>query len=229
MIRAILTTGLLSAATCRAAVFYSPVSITSANSTVYSTYVLSNLYQGAGVGFAAAEPHNALGSGGAAYNWVTIAPNPVVDYYTVYPAPILLIDLGQNRSLSEISIWGYSSGNTNGAKDFSLRFATEAEGVAGLGTSITYNPSFEALFDPALRDSNPFSQTVTARYVEMTVTDNWAGFQGATPGGDRVGIGEIAFATEVPEPTAGLMTGLAGAAGLMIRRRHRQAEADRHR
>lgn len=215
----ILSVILLSAASSQAAVFYSPVAITSANSTVYSTYVLSNLYQGSGVGFAAAEPHNALGAGGAAYNWVTIAPNPVVDYYTAYPAPILLIDLGQNRSLSEISIWGYSSGNTNGVKDFSLRFATEAEGAAGLGTSITYNPSFEALFDPALRDSNPFSQTVTARYVEMTITDNWAGFQGATPGGDRVGVGEIAFATEVPEPGAGSVAGLS--AGLLALRRRK--------
>lgn len=220
MIRAILSIVLLSSASSQAAVFYSPVSVTSANSTVYSTYVLSNLYQGAGVGFAATEPHNALGTGGAAYNWVTIAPNPVVDYYTVYPAPVLIIDLGQNRSLSEISIWGYSSGNTNGAKDFSLRFATEAEGAAGMGTSITYNPSFEALFDPALRDSNPFSQMVTARYVEMTITDNWAGFQGATPGGDRVGIGEIAFATEVPE--SGIASFTALSAGLLALRRRRK-------
>lgn len=212
---------LLSAVSAPAAVFYSPVNVTSANSTVYTTYVLSNLYQGPGTGFDAAEPHNALGAGGAAYNWVTIAPDPVVDYYNVYPAPVLIIDLGQNRTLSEISIWGYSSGNTNGVKDFSLRFATEAEGAAGFGTSITYQPAFEALFDPALRDSNLFSQTVNARYVEMTITDNWAGFQGATPGGDRVGMGEIAFAA-VPEPAAAGLAGMAGLLALGRRRRVRR-------
>ncbi|MES2706847.1 MAG: hypothetical protein V4726_09620 [Verrucomicrobiota bacterium] len=207
---------LLSAISARAAVFFSPVGITSANSTVYTTYALSNLYQGAGVGFEAAEPHKAPVTGGAGFNWVTIAPNPVADYYTAFPAPVLIIDLGQNRLLSEISIWGYSSGNTNGVKDFSLRFATDAEGPAGFGASIAYNPGFEALFDLTLRDSNSFSQNVTARYVEMTITDNWAGFQGTAAGGDRVGMGEIAFAA-IPEPAAAVMAGLTGL--LAFRRR----------
>lgn len=210
---------LLSAISAKAAVFFTPVAITSPNSTVYTTYVLSNLYQGPGVGFDAAEPHKAPTTGGAGFNWVTIAPTPVADYYTAFPAPILIIDLGQNRLLSEISIWGYSSGNTNGVKDFSLRFATAAEGAAGFGTSITYHPSFEALFDPTLRDSNPFSQPVTARYVEMTITDNWAGFQGATAGGDRVGVGEIAF-ENVPEPASAVVAGLSGL--LLFGRRRRR-------
>jgi hypothetical protein len=33
---------------------------------------------------------------------------------------------------------------------------------------------------------------VLARYVEMTITDNWRDLQ-PLPGGDRVGLGEVAF------------------------------------
>lgn len=208
---------LISAVSAHSAVFFTPTEITSANSTILTGYVLANLKQGPGVGYNSSEPHDILGAGGTGFNWVTVAPSPVVDYYAAFPAPILIIDLGQNRPLSEISTWGYSASNTNGFKDFTLRFATAAEGTGGFGTSITYKPSFEAAFSPTTRDSNPFSQTVTARYVEMTITDNWAGFQGAMAGGDRVGAGEIAFAT-VPEPAAGA---LAGVAGLLALRRRR--------
>ena len=194
-------------------VFYSPVSITSPNSNAY--YDIANLYQGAGVGFDAAEPHNVLGNeGDGSFLWVTEQGGG--DYYDGFSAPVLIIDLGEDRLLTEISVWSYSSVNTNGAKDFSLRFATDAEGAEGFSASIPYNPSFETLFDPVLRDSNPFSQSVTARFVEMTVTDNWQGFQ-AFPGGDRVGAGEIAFAV-VPEPSAALL-GAGACAGMLLRRR----------
>ncbi len=185
----------LSLAGSLAAENFHPISgITSSNSTELAGYVLGNLFQGAGVGFDAAEPHAQLGGGGPATSWVTINPNGAGDYYANgIPAPILVIDLGQDRVLSEISTWGYSDGNTNGGKDFTLRFATEAEGNTGFGSSIAYAPSFEAGFNYAPRSSHPFSEIVIARYVEMTITDNWRGFQGGTPGGDRVGLGEIAF------------------------------------
>ncbi|MGI9244390.1 MAG: CotH kinase family protein, partial [Verrucomicrobiales bacterium] len=65
-------------------------------------------------------------------------------------------------------------------------------------TSISYSPEFEAAHAASDRDSHQFSQSVTARYVEMTISDNWRGFQGGTPGGDRVGLGEVAFEDSVP-------------------------------
>ena len=164
-------------------------------STSGDLYPVANLIQGPGSGYAASVPHNQIG-GGATHTWVTYPP--AADWYSVEPAPVLIFDLGTNRALSEISTWGYADTNTNGAKDFTLRFATAAEGSGGFGTSITYNPSFEAAFPTTERDSHSFSQTVNARYVEMTITDNWRGFQGGTPGGDRVGLGEVAFEDSVP-------------------------------
>ena len=178
---------------------FHPISSVSTNTT--DLYAVGNLIQGWGVGYQAAEPHQRLG-GGSSHTWVTNAPNGGSgDYFANGQAdPVLIFDLGANRSLSEISTWGYANSNTNGAKDFTLRFATSAEGTSGFGTSISYSPSFDAGFNADNRDSHSFSQTVFARYVEMRITDNWRNMQGGTPGGDRVGLGEVAFEDAVPPP-----------------------------
>lgn len=176
----------------------------------------SNLIQGPGVGFQEDEPHDKIG-GGAAANWVTTADAGFpADYIEDVGMPVIELDLGQDRALSEISTWGYEDGNTNGMREFSLRFATGAEGPAGYGSSINYNPTFLVDdffdFDAVERRSFDFSEQVSARYVELTVTDNYfddpgdgTGENGWGPGGDRVGIGEIAFRAEgdfEPEPPA---------------------------
>ena len=188
---------LLSAPALRAANFHS-ISSVSSSTGGSDLWPVSNLIQGPGTGFEAPEPHDSLG-GGATHLWVTDNPNGGADYYANNePDPVLIFDLGADRQLNEISTWGYASSNTNGAKDFALRFATSAEGTGGFETSITYTPTFEADFSSTARDSNTFSQTVTARYVEMRITDNWGGMQGGTSGGDRVGLGEVAFEDSVP-------------------------------
>jgi hypothetical protein len=167
-----------------------------------------NLIQGPGVGFDEEEPHDKIGAGELS-DWVTTADCGFpADYIECVGKPVIQLDLGQDVLLDEISTWGYADSNTNGMREFELRFATEAEGTDGFGTSITYNPTFivEDFFEflAAERRSFEFSQPVTARYVEMTVTDNYfddpgdgSGENGWGPGGDRVGIGEIAF--RIPE------------------------------
>ena len=185
----------LSSTPLLAADFHPISSITSSSADLYN---VSNLIQGSGSGYSASEPHNSIG-GGSTHTWVTNAPNGSGDYFANGVSdPVLTLDLGADRSLSEISTWGYANSNTNGGKNFTLRFATSAEGSGGFGSSITYSPSFDAAFSADSRDSHSFGQTVTARYVELTFTDNWRGLQGGTPGGDRVGLGEIAFEDSVP-------------------------------
>ena len=151
----------------------------------------ANLIQGPDIGFDSNDPYDKL-VGGDAGNWVTDACGFPCSYIDVFGSPIINLDLGQNRRLDEISIWGYTTANANGLKDFGLRFATDAEGPAGYGTSITYNPTFVELeHDELIRQSFSFAQEVNARYVELTALANHFiepgdGSGGEIPGGDRV-------------------------------------------
>jgi hypothetical protein len=183
-------------------------------------YPEANLIQGIGVGFEEDEPHLKIGAGELS-DWVTTADCGFpADFIECVGMPIIHLDLGQDVPLDEISTWGYADSNTNGMREFELRFATSAEGTAGFGTSITYNPTFivEDFFEYAAADrvSFEFTEMVTARYVEMTITDNYfdepgdgTGENGWGPGGDRVGIGEIAFRIPEgnPDPLAPLDNG----------------------
>ncbi len=177
--------------------FYPISSITS--STDASDYFKApGLIEGPGVGFDANAPHTQIISGGGSL-WVTDAPGGYPsDYIAVAGMPVLVLDLGANRSLNAISTWGYSDGNSNGVSEFKLRFATSAEGPTGFGGSIDYNPTFNMAVPTAPIQTNVFEETVSARYVEFTASDNWfiapgTGEGGTLPGGDRVGLGEIAF------------------------------------
>ncbi len=177
-----------------AADFYTPVGITSPNSAAY--YSVSRLFQGPGVGYSATVPH----AGNSGQTWVTNDPGGYPsDYIAVAGAPLLLIDLGQDRFLTEISTWGYTTANDNGVKTFSLRFATAAQGTAGFGTTLPGQGPFTCAKSDITRDSHPLTP-VTARYVEFTCTDNYYTGTGAA-GGDRVGLGEIAF-EYLPAPIA---------------------------
>lgn len=186
------------------ALFHTIVAVESATADT-DYYPAENLIHGIAQGFEMEEPHGQIIIDGPRSLWVTDAPwGGTADYFDPVPepAPALTFDLGEDRVLGEISIWGYSSGNANGMADFSLAFATSAEGPAAAGTSIAYKPVFVAEFGDADRQSFPFAQSVTARYVVLTPLDNYYD-SGLAPGGDRVGIGEVAFAiVDAPPPPA---------------------------
>ena len=60
--------------------------------------------------------------------------------------------------------------------------------------------------------------SVTARYVRLTITDNFRGFQGIINGGDRAGLDEVRFYGEaIPEPASAAL--LRVATGALLRRR----------
>jgi len=185
--------GVIAASPAGAANFHRIDSVTT--SSTGDLWPVSNLIQGPGSGFANAEPHDQTGSGSGAL-WVTGAPGGFPsDYLAVAGAPVLVLDLGDDLPLTEVSVWGYSATNANGLSEFSLQFATDAEGTGSFGSSITYNPIFNPVIDDVARQSFAFDQSVTARYVEFTCADNFYsnGGNGPPPGGDRVGLGEIAF------------------------------------
>ncbi|MEZ5301764.1 MAG: CotH kinase family protein [Verrucomicrobiales bacterium] len=192
---------LWSAARPLAAAEFYPISGVSV-STANDYWPAANLIQGPGVGFSAAEPHAQLGSGGT-HRWVTDAPGGFpADYIALFGKPVIVVDLGEDRLLAEISTWGYTTGNANGVKRFSLRFATDAEGPSGFGNAVAYAPSFAMILDELPRQSFEFAEAVTARYVELTCDENFYSNGGFGPpgGGDRVGLGEIAFEDRRPPP-----------------------------
>lgn len=193
------------------ATFYPILGVTSDTSaTDEPGYIAGNLIQGPGVGFDASAPHDQLGAGGASFAWVTNAPNGGLgDYFapTPNPGPRLVFDLGSSVSLSEISLWGYSDSNVNGISSMDLRFSDTS---TFSGTPI----SISGIIRPyAPRQSFSFAE-VSARYVELVPTDN---LFGTGPGGDRVGIGEVAFAIPVPEPSTTALSFIALA--VLARRR----------
>ena len=74
-----------------------------------------------------------------------------------------------------------------------LTFATGQEGPYG-GGSITYNPTFSVPFSFTERNSFHFDRKISAEYVLLKPLNNW-GADAGVAGGDRVGIGEVAFQT----------------------------------
>lgn len=188
---------------------------------------VQNLLQGPGVGFDADEPHDGIPNGAEAA-WVTNAnagfPADYIEDVSLPNGqlPTIVFDFGADAPLDEISVWAYSSTNSNGVSEFVLRFATDADGPEGFDTSgisqFEFNPRNEhAPGDMPVWQSFEFGELLTARYVEFTVIDNYFlppgdGSGGAVdefyegyielPGGDRVGLGEVAFRIpdELPAP-----------------------------
>ncbi len=183
--------------TAKSADFY-PIESIESSTSADDFYPVMNLIEGPGEGFDAMEPNEQVILTGSEGLWVTTACGFPCDYVETTGMPVLTIDLGLDRALSEISVWGYSNTNSNGVREFSLRFATDADGPDGFGNSIELNPTFpDVKIDTTPRQSFRY-ETVTARYVEFTAVDNYFeapgdGSGGEIPGGDRVGLGEVAF------------------------------------
>lgn len=143
------------AAAAGAAEFY-PIDSVVSDTSDTDYYPDINLIEGPGVGFDTASPHDVIAG---ATTWVTDACGFPCDYIDSYGTPVLELDLGENRELSEVSVWGYASTNANGVKEFSLRFASAADGPAGFGSSIAFSPTYsDVAIDAIHRQSFPFGQ-----------------------------------------------------------------------
>jgi hypothetical protein len=167
-------------------------------------------------------------------SWVTMDPNGGnSDYYANgTAAPLIVLDLGAEQSVGTIILWQYQnnggSNATDGARDgnhtrtIDVRFNTAADGssnFAGSPTTVTLKEVWLGLGGVNSAQAFAIPAAPTARYVQLAVTDNYYGQPGINAGGDRVGLGEVRFATEVVPELSSALLGALGLLGLLRRRR----------
>jgi hypothetical protein len=159
----------------------------------------SPLPNGSALDGALAVTHT-FSSTGERESWTTRSTYPA-DYYAVSPMPVFVWDLGQDTPLDHIVLWQYGNfggginTNTDGnaARTFLLRFNTAAEGTSFAGPT-EFSGTLTRVPATGINGAQAFPLGgITARYVELTVSDNYFGVAGVAGGGDRVGLGEIRF------------------------------------
>ncbi len=179
---------------------------------------------------------------GGTYNQSYVSSDPggyPSDFFDSLPGGDTDVDIvydlsgGGDLTIGSVLLWQYENNGGgaanvgNGARTIEIRVNTEAEGsevFAGAATIVTLLPvtdgDEDSLNDLAgVNSAQVFALDAIAsgRYVQLSITDNYLGQQGITAGGDRVGLGEVRFASEVPEPMTLALLGLGSLA--LIRRK----------
>ncbi len=168
-------------------------------------------------------------------SWATASAS-TGDYYAdvlagTLPIPVLTFDFGEDFEIGGFSYWAYTgrsqfNGEGNSAKDINMLFATESDGLGGFGTTIPDNPAFNLAmsqdFGASTRQDFSLPVTLTARYVQVTITDNHRFTSGPNAGGNRVGMGELQFdAFIIPEPSSLALLGVTALGIALFPRRYR--------
>jgi len=152
----------------------------------------------------------------------------------------LLLDLsgGGDLNFRSVVLWQYQNNGGGGSRvgndlrTLEIRINTEAQGTNAFSSLPAATLTLKPLVDGDADASNDLGGTNSAqafdigtqsgRYVLLSLTDNYYGLQGMTAGGDRVGLGEIRFATDeisVPEPAVHTLVLLASATFFFLGRR----------
>ena len=126
-------------------------------------------------------PASALSDGDNETQWFT-APGVIPPE----AQPIFHLDLGTDRYVGEISFWNYRDTSQNKVAEMTIRFATEAEGVGGFGTSVP-DKRFRGLqFEGHLTEQKlSLGGSHFFRYAELRLI--------AGAGGNRIGFTDIKF------------------------------------
>ena len=143
---------------------------------------------------------HAFGPTGEQQSWTTTSVLPALDYYSVAAVPVFVWDLGQDYAVKDIILWQYGNHggglnrDGNAARTFSLRFNTAAEATSFSGPAEFSGTMMRVWTTGGTNSAQTFTfPAVTARFVELTITDNYFAAPGVISGGDRVGFGEIRF------------------------------------
>ncbi len=211
-----------------------PTIVSEANTNPYSTATTATLNDNSGMtpgvnaGDSLASALAAVHANTGVFDsWVTNDAAP--DYFVQSPAPVIIWDLGGDMPVGTAIFWQYQNDGGgdnrvgNHARTIELQFNTEAEGAATFAGAVT-----TLMLSPVLTGEQNTAQGLALsgdsyRYVRMAITDNHYGDPDGfgvhpTIGGDRVGLGEVRFATEIiPEPTTIALLGTGFLA--LIRRR----------
>ncbi|MCA9184968.1 MAG: LamG-like jellyroll fold domain-containing protein [Pirellulaceae bacterium] len=145
--------------------------------------------------------------GGFAESYVSVST--AGDYFGTNGPVSAVFDLtgGGDTIVNSVLLWQYQNngGNNtsvgNHARNIELRFNTDSQGAASFAGPVTELIMKPVVGTGAINGAQPFAAGggQSYRYVEMIITDNHFndpdGF-GITGGGDRVGLGEIRFASD---------------------------------
>ena len=154
------------------------------------------------------------GGGGSTDFFASIGSDTDVD---------ILLDLsgGGDVIFRSVLLWQYQNNGGgadragNALRTMEIRINTDAQGTNSFSTAAAATVTMKPVVDGDQDTSNDLgginsvqmfsTGMLSGRYVLLSLTDNHYHLNGMTRGGDRVGLGEIRFATEpipVPEPTA---------------------------
>jgi len=212
----------------------------SAETTIDNTRMISEVNNGDSLTSALAAYHD-FGSG---YNgsYVSVDRNGVADFFEDgETSPVNLVyELTStgDTALDGIVLWNYE--NTGGGptavgnhlRTVEVRVNTEADGSSsfnGPATTITLLPVTDgdsiATNDLGGVNSAQYFRlpAMNGRYVQLSLTDNYLGFQDITSGGDRVGFGEVRFVSgsgHIADPIGAIMISgpiaITGGQGMVI-------------
>lgn len=148
------------------------------------------------------RPHINASDGDKETQWYTIDAG---NYFgNGYPSASLILDLGADCVLEDFDFTAMTKhGNT--PKDFTLNFATSAQGKLGFSDANALSYVMDATTGLT---SESFASPITARYVELVVTSN---YQGVHVGGDRVTFNDLSFTGTKGTPAPGPITPTANA------------------